>query len=86
MAKNFKVGPTPSIKVILKLNTDANVRRNKASGAILGDSRGNLVAAFYKEFGDLDVLLAESCSLLFAIQLCLRDDFYNVMLEIDYKV
>lgn len=45
------------------------------NGGILWDSKGSLVVAFSKEFGDLDVLLAKSLSLLFATQLCLRDGF-----------
>lgn len=50
------------------------------------DSSGDLVSAFHKEFGEFDVLLAESLSLPFAIQLCVRDGFNNIIFETDSLV
>lgn len=44
------------------------------------------MAAYYKDFKKFDVLIVKSLSLLFAIQLCLRKDFSNIMFEIDSLV
>ena len=54
----------------LKLNSDASVINGKAAGGgVLRDHWGRVVWAYYKEFGDLDVLAAEARSLLFGLQL-----------------
>ncbi|XP_027182050.1 uncharacterized protein LOC113780450 [Coffea eugenioides] len=55
----------------LKLNTDASVLHGRASGGgVLRDHCGKVCFAYYKEFGELDVLEAEAQSLLHGLQLC----------------
>ena len=55
----------------LMLNTDASVSNGRAhGGGLLRDSIGRLIFAFYKEFGELDVLSAESFSQLYGLQRC----------------
>ena len=50
------------------LNTDASVSHGRAyGGGLLRDSDGRLIFAFYKEFGELDVLAVESASLLYGL-------------------
>ncbi|XP_071921874.1 uncharacterized protein [Coffea arabica] len=57
--------------LFFKLNTDASVSQGRAAGdGILRDSSGRVVFAFYKEFGDTEVLTAESLALLQGLQLC----------------
>nr|XP_027103148.1 uncharacterized protein LOC113724443 [Coffea arabica] len=57
----------------LKLNSDASVINGKAAGGgVLRDHWGRVVWAYYKEFGDLDVLATEAQSLLFGLQLCVE--------------
>ena len=53
-----------------KLNSDASVMKGiGSSGGLLLDHEGYLVFVYYKEFGDVDVLLAESLSLLHGLRL-----------------
>ena len=54
-----------------KLNTDASVIFAWAfGGGILRTHNGKLVFAFYKEFGEVDVLIFEALSLLWGLKLC----------------
>ncbi|XP_071917245.1 uncharacterized protein [Coffea arabica] len=70
----------------VKLNTDASVSHKRAyGGGLLRDSDGRLIFAFYKEFGELDVLMAESSLLLHGLQHC-RDLVRGPLLvEVDSK-
>lgn len=62
---------------------DANVRGNRATGGgILRDCDGKMVGAFYKEFGESDVLIAESFAVLFAIYLCIREGWKMFYLKL----
>ena len=55
----------PPPKGVVKLNTDASVTRGKVSGGdLLRDHEGRVIFASYKEFGEVDVLTAESRALL----------------------
>nr|XP_027120329.1 uncharacterized protein LOC113737276 [Coffea arabica] len=71
---------------LLKLNSDASVNRGRASGGgLLRDSHGKLIFAFYKEFGDHQVLEAESMALLLGLQLCVQRGFCPSLVEVDSK-
>nr|XP_027067839.1 uncharacterized protein LOC113693511 [Coffea arabica] len=71
---------------LLKLNSDASVNCGRASGGgLLRDSQGKLIFAFYKEFGEQDVLEAESMALLFGLQLCDQRGFCPSLVEVDSK-
>ncbi|CDP18110.1 unnamed protein product [Coffea canephora] len=55
----------------VKLNTDASVLHGKAAGGgVLRDHCGRVIFAFYKEFGEMDVLEAEAQSLLEGLRMC----------------
>nr|XP_027096084.1 uncharacterized protein LOC113715980 [Coffea arabica] len=70
----------------VKLNTDASVSNKRAyGGGLLRDSDGQLIFAYYKEFGELDVLLAESTSLLHGLQLCSDLAPGPLLVEVDSK-
>ncbi|XP_071926081.1 uncharacterized protein [Coffea arabica] len=69
-----------------KLNSDASVNRGRASGGgLLRDSQGRLIFAFYKEFGEQDVLEAESLALLFGLQVCAQRGICPSLIEVDSK-
>lgn len=69
------------------MNTDASVREQVASGGgVLRDSTGKVIFAFYKEFGELEVLSAEASALLFGLQLCVDGGFRQVQVEVDSEV
>ena len=68
----------------VKLNTDASVAVGKeAGGGILWDYYGELIFAFYKEFGDVDVLTDESLSLMHGLLLCQERDCNHLLVEVD---
>ena len=70
----------------VKLNTDASVSHNRAfGGGLLRDFAGRLIFVYYKEFGEMDVLLAESSSLLHGLQLCKELDMGPLLVEVDSK-
>ena len=55
----------PPPQDVVKLNIDARVARGiVAGGGLLRDHEGNLIFAFYKEFGQVDVLIAKGLALL----------------------
>nr|XP_027071886.1 uncharacterized protein LOC113696707 [Coffea arabica] len=67
-----------------KLNTDASVYQGRAlGGGLLRNMDGNLVFAFYKEFGESDVLMAESLSLMHDLLLCSERQAQNLLVEVD---
>ncbi|XP_071924892.1 uncharacterized protein [Coffea arabica] len=66
------------------LNTDASVSQARAYGrGLLRDSDGRLIFAFYKELGELDVLAAESSSLLYGLQRCMQGLQGRLMVRVD---
>lgn len=67
-----------------KLNIDGNVKGGKVMGGRgFRDHEGNIVFAFYKEFGEGDVLFVEAHASLFGIQLCQHRMLQNVDVEVD---
>ena len=67
-----------------KLNTDASVAEGGASsGGIVRSVDGNLVFAFYKGFGEADVITAETKALLTGLQLCHEWHLTQVGVEVD---
>lgn len=69
-----------------KLNTDASVSSNGAAGGdLLKTYEGGMVFAYYKEFGEVDVLLAEVRSLSYGLQLCQQRGFSSFAIEVDSK-
>nr|XP_027088493.1 uncharacterized protein LOC113709836 [Coffea arabica] len=70
----------------LKLNTDASVLHGRASGGgVLRDHCGKVCFAYYKEFGELDMLEAETQSLLHGLQLCADREVRALTVESDSK-
>ncbi|XP_027184105.1 uncharacterized protein LOC113782410 [Coffea eugenioides] len=70
-----------------KLNTDASVSSSGAiGGGILRSAEGDLVFAFYKEFGDQDVLMAEALTLLEGLMLCRQGNHRTCQIEVDSRV
>lgn len=71
----------------LKLKTDASVCQGRGfGGGILRDHEGKLVFAFYKEFGDMDVITAEACSLLTGLIICKDRGLQHLQVEVDSEV
>lgn len=71
----------------LKLNTNASVVQQVAArGGLVRNHQGEVVFAFYKEFGDVDVLAAESLSLLFGLTLCVQRGMDGFAVEVDLAV
>nr|XP_027103123.1 uncharacterized protein LOC113724413 [Coffea arabica] len=56
-----------------------------SGGGLLRDSQGRLIFAFYKEFGEQDVLEAESLALLFGLQVCAQRGICPSLIEVDSK-
>nr|XP_027120504.1 uncharacterized protein LOC113737473 [Coffea arabica] len=70
-----------------KLNTDASVVNERASGGgLLRDSDGRLIFAFYKEFGEKGVLQAEALALLEGLRACAAKGVQEVLMEVDSAV
>ncbi|XP_027184008.1 uncharacterized protein LOC113782315 [Coffea eugenioides] len=71
----------------LKLNTDASVMQNVAVGdGLVRNHQGEVIFAFYKEFGDVDILATESLSLLFGLILCVQKGMFGFAVEVDLVV
>nr|XP_027077000.1 uncharacterized protein LOC113700749 [Coffea arabica] len=68
----------------VKLNTDASVVRGRSSGGrVVRSAEGNLVFAFYKEFGEKDVLSSEALALLEGLRYCQDSNLTGVIAEVD---
>nr|XP_027060727.1 uncharacterized protein LOC113687281 [Coffea arabica] len=68
----------------VKLNTDASVTKGLAAGGgLVRTSDGDLVFAFYKEFGESDVLTAEALALLEGLRLCHDRHITHFVAEVD---
>ena len=71
----------------LKLNMGASVRNGRAFRSwLLRDHEGKMIFAFYKEFSEEDVLMAECLSLLHGLQLCLRRNLDSFQVEVNSQV
>ena len=71
---------------LLKLNSDASVKHGRATGGgLVRDYQGKMIFAFYKEFGDYNVLEAEGLALLFGLQLCSQRGLRPSLVEVDSK-
>ena len=62
------------------------MEKERGEGVILRDHNGELIFTFYKEFGDVDVLIAESLSLMHGLLLCQDRDCNHLLMEMDYEV
>lgn len=70
----------------VKLNTDACVAvGGAASGVLVRDSEGDLVFAFYKEFGEVDMLTAEALSLQVGLTHCQARGVQQLTVEVDNR-
>ena len=70
----------------MKLNTDVSVGHGQGAGrGLLRDQEGKIIFAFYKEFGEVDVLTAESLALLHGLQLCSMDFQGRLLVEVDLE-
>ncbi|XP_071917045.1 uncharacterized protein [Coffea arabica] len=68
----------------MKLNTDASVVSGRASGGgVVRSAEGDLVFAFYKEFGDQNVLSAEALALLEGLRSCQDNNLRGFVVEVD---
>lgn len=66
------------------MNIDTSVVNGVASGGgLLRDHEGKLIFAFYKDFGQQEVLYAEALSLLHGLSLCQQKGLQFVMVEVD---
>nr|XP_027060764.1 uncharacterized protein LOC113687334 [Coffea arabica] len=82
-AVTWALPPTSSVK----LNTDASVTEGLATGGgLVRTSDGDLVFAFYKEFGECDVLTAEALALLEGLRLCYARHIMHFVAEVDSSV
>lgn len=74
----------PPPEGVVKLNTDVSVTKRKVSGGgLLQDHEGRLIFAFYKEFGEVDVLTAEGRALLQGLLFCNRVRVQRLLVEVD---
>ncbi|XP_071914127.1 uncharacterized protein [Coffea arabica] len=70
-----------------KLNTDASVIHGRASGGgVVRDHCGRVIFAYYREFGELDVLEAEVQSLREGQAMCAARAVCTLIVESDSKV
>ncbi|XP_071918851.1 uncharacterized protein [Coffea arabica] len=71
----------------LKINTDVSVRDGRALGGdLVLDHEAKLIFAFYKEFREVEVLLAEALSLRYGLQLCVVRALEKLEVEVDSEV
>lgn len=72
--------------LMVKLNTDACVKSSRACcGGLARSCEGKVIFAFYKEFGEANVLLVEDLALLWGLQLCLDRGLLGFAAEVDSK-
>ena len=98
MAPFFKCCPNTKRKCIvvklkalgigmLKVNTDASVLNGiAAGGGIIQDHWGKFIAAFYKEFGEMQVLEAEAWVLILSLELCVQMGISGIQAEVDSRL
>ena len=66
---------------------NASVQKGCASrGGLVQDHNGKLVVAFYKEFGESDVIIAKALVFLRGLEVCVERSFQPMQVEIDYEV
>ena len=70
-----------------KLNTDASVIHGRASGGgVVRDHCGRVIFAYYREFGELDVLEAEAQSFRDDLHICANWAVCTLTVESESKV
>ncbi|XP_027156871.1 uncharacterized protein LOC113758040 [Coffea eugenioides] len=68
----------------IKLNTDASVTNGLAKGGgVIRDFEGKMLGAFYKEFGECEVVHAEGLALLTGLQWCVETGLSGILVEVD---
>ncbi|XP_027124270.2 uncharacterized protein [Coffea arabica] len=97
-ARFFRVKPAKSfcLKAIswmkpprgtYKLNTDASVINGLAKGGgVVRDFEGKMIGAFYKEFGEYEVVYAEGLALCSGLQWCMEAGLSDILVEVDSLV
>ncbi|XP_071933097.1 uncharacterized protein [Coffea arabica] len=97
-ARYFRIKPAKSfcLKAIswmkpprgsFKLNTDASVINGLAKGGgVIRDSEGKMLGAFYKEFGEYEVVYAEGLALFTGLQWCMGIGLSDILVEVDSLV
>ncbi|XP_027155903.1 uncharacterized protein LOC113756420, partial [Coffea eugenioides] len=71
----------------VKLNTDASVSNGLAKGGgVVRDFEGKMFGAFYKEFGECEVVHAEGLALLTGLQWCVGTGLSDILVEVDSLV
>ena len=72
---------------LYKLNSDASLREGCAVGAVVvRDCEGKLVFAGYKEFGDVEVLVAKVLALLVTLRMCAKRGFARFLIKVDSRL
>ena len=70
----------------VKINIYVSVINRKASrGGVLMSQKRKLIFAFYKEFGEFNVLEVERLSLFYGVQLCIQRRVDNLLVEVNSK-
>ena len=94
-ARYFRIKPVKALcpKVIswmkpprgsVKMNTDASVVNGLAKGGgVIRDFEGKMLGAFYKEFGEYEVVHAEGLALLTGLQWCVGTGLSDILVEVD---
>ncbi|XP_027169503.1 uncharacterized protein LOC113769236 [Coffea eugenioides] len=68
----------------MKLNMDASVCNSQGvGGGMLQDHEGKINFAFYKDFEEVDILIAENLALLHGLQLCSMNYRGKLLVEVD---
>ncbi|XP_027157733.1 uncharacterized protein LOC113759369 [Coffea eugenioides] len=57
--------------------------RQAFGGGLVRDDEGKMIFAYYKEFGECDVLMVEGLSLLHGLRLCLQREVHLLRVEVD---
>ncbi|XP_071906033.1 uncharacterized protein [Coffea arabica] len=94
-ARYFRIKPVKALcpKVIswmkpprgsVKMNTDASVVNGLAKGGgVIRDFERKMLGAFYKEFGDCEVVQAEGLAVLAGLQWCVGAGLSDILVEVD---
>ena len=68
----------------VKLNSDATICSRKALGdGVLCNATEELIFIYYKQFGELSVLMAQGKSLLYDLKLCTQLGYLEMEVEVD---
>jgi hypothetical protein len=78
---------TTPLDDVIKLNVDATIVSNRAAIAVVArNSKGIILNAWVKELMNLDSLVAEASTILWAMELATVEGFGKVTIESDAKV